>query len=395
MNADDPTPIRLAADTVTAAELDDLADWMRAGHQLTKGPETVRFEREFADWLGCEHAVFVNSGSSATLLMIDALRQTGRLRNRRAVAPAVSWVTTVAPLLQCGFDVALCDCDARHLGLDLAHLERLLQTHQPALLVLVHVLGHANDMAAIRDLCARHDVALLEDACEALGSVSAGGALGTQGAAGSFSFYFGHQMSTLEGGMVVTDDAELQQTMLSLRSHGWSRDLDPARRAALMERHGVDEVRNWYTFYHAGYNMRSTDLQAHLGRSQLRGMAAVVTARQRHFERYRRQLPGFFCQQSATAPLSSLAFGTLVANRAEVFAALREAGIESRPLICGNIGRQPFWLERFPPGDLPRADTVHDHGLYLPNHATLTEAEIDRVCAVFSAVARPWFFDDA
>lgn len=384
-----PRPIMLAEDTITQDELVSLSEWMLAGNRLTKASETLAFEEEFATWIGSLHAVYVNSGSSANLLMVAALKEAGRLRNTKAVAAAVSWITTVSPLLQLGFDVRLCDCDPVNLGLDLDHLEQLFREDPPGLLILVHVLGHANQMDEIRSLCDRHGTVLVEDSCEALGSSYRGRKLGTLGAAGSFSFYFGHHISTIEGGMVVTDDHDLHQIMLSLRSHGWSRDLSPEWRNRLAAEHGIDEFRNLYTFYFAGYNLRSTDLQAVLGRSQLTKLDTIVALRSRNFEGYRTRLPGYFCQNSPTDVLSSFAYGTFVENRMDTYRALADAGIECRPLICGNIGRHPFWLTNRPRQDLPNADRVHDHGIYLPNHQNLTDADIARVAEAFAAVARP------
>ncbi|MFV1465953.1 DegT/DnrJ/EryC1/StrS family aminotransferase [Phaeobacter sp. JH20_36] len=388
-NFQPPRPITLAQDTISRRELQQTADWMMAGNRLTKAEETTAFEAEFAAWMGCKHAVFVNSGSSANLLMIYAAREAGRLRNNKVIAPAVSWVTTVSPLIQFGFDVRLCDCDPTNLGLDLDHLERLCKEEAPALLILVHVLGHANHMAAIRDICERYDVLLLEDSCEALGSVSDGRKLGCHGTAGSFSFYYGHHISTIEGGMVVTDDSELHQVMLSLRSHGWSRDLNPTLRDQLQQDHNIDDFRNLYTFYYAGFNLRSTDLQAFIGRQQILKLDDICRVRERNFDIYAAQLRGFYRQDSETELLSSFAYGTLVENRMEVFEHLRDQDIECRPLICGNIARHPFWIRHYGHQVLPNADLIHDYGIYLPNHHNLSTADVTCVTDAFKAVARP------
>jgi len=381
--------IHLAEDTITKSELTELSEWMLAGNRLTKSHETVLFEEEFAKWMGSRYAVFVNSGSSANLLMIYAQKELGRLKNMRAIAPAVSWVTTVSPLLQFGFDTKLCDCDNSTLGLDLDHLETLCREHDPSVLILVHVLGHSNNVAEIKQICDKYDIILLEDSCEALGSEYRGAKLGTLGNAGSFSFYYGHHISTIEGGMVVTDDYELYQMMLSLRSHGWSRDLAHEKREALTKEYSVDEFRNLYTFYHAGFNLRSTDLQARLGRSQLTKLGAIAKVREQNFEEYRSGLQDFFVQTSEADPLSSFAYGTFVQNRLEVYEHLKANEIECRPLICGNIARHPFWLTANGPENLPNADTVHDFGIYLPNHHNLNSKDIDRVTRVFLEVARP------
>ncbi|TNJ40557.1 DegT/DnrJ/EryC1/StrS family aminotransferase [Phaeobacter sp. B1627] len=385
----DVKPVTLAEDTISQDELEQTAAWMLAGNRLTKAGLTTLFEEEFAAWMGCKHAVFVNSGSSANLLMIYAAQEAGRLRNKKVIAPAVSWVTTVSPLIQLGFDVRLCDCDPVNLGLDLEHLETLCREDAPAMLILVHVLGHANHMREIREICDRYGVLLLEDSCEALGSTYDARKLGCHGVAGSFSFYYGHHISTIEGGMVVTDDSELHQVMLSLRSHGWSRDLDPARRDSLQQEHGIDDFRNLYTFYHAGFNLRSTDLQAFIGRLQIAKLDDISWVRQANFNSYAAQLPDFFRQESDANLVSSFAYGTLVENRMEVYAHLKRQQIECRPLICGNIARHPFWTRRYGHQVLPNADLIHEFGIYLPNHHNLSTADVERVTTAFNAVARP------
>ncbi|MBT8155981.1 DegT/DnrJ/EryC1/StrS family aminotransferase [Epibacterium ulvae] len=382
-------PVLLAEETISQADLVSTTDWMLAGNRLTKAEMTAQFEAEFAEWMGCNHAVFVNSGSSANLLMIYAAKEAGRLRNNKVIAPAVSWVTTVSPLMQLGFDVRLCDCDPGNLGLDLDHLEALCRDEAPSMLILVHVLGHANHLREIKSICERYDVVLLEDSCEALGSVVDGRKLGGHGLAGSFSFYYGHHISTIEGGMVVTDDAELHQVMLSLRSHGWSRDLAPQRQADLQQTHKIDEFRNLYTFYYAGFNLRSTDLQAYIGLQQLKKLDQICETRARNFETYAQLLPDFYSQSSNAELLSSFAYGTLVENRMDVAGALKEEKIECRPLICGNIARHPFWVRAYGSQTLPQADLIHDYGIYLPNHHNLTTEDIARVAECFNAVARP------
>ena len=382
--------ISLACETISKGELASAAEWMLDSERLTKGPETVKFEEEFAAAVSARHAVYVNSGSSANLLVAAALSQSGRLRNNRVICPAVSWVTTVTPFTQLGFEVTLCDSDPSSLGLDVGHLKQLFEEQRPSVLVMVHVLGHPNAMDQIRQLAIEHDVIVIEDACEALGSSSPDGRpLGTHGLAGTFSFYYGHHISTIEGGMVVTNDFELYQLMLSIRSHGWSRDLDGGVQKRLTETHNVDDFRNLYTFYYEGFNLRPTDLHAFIGRSQLVGLQRLVDTRQRNFFQYRTELPGYWSQDSEFGTLSSFAYGTLLKNPAETAAALSRHGIESRPLICGNIGRHPFWTRKNGPQALPNADRVHDFGIYLPNHAELSSAQVTYVSDVFRTVAVP------
>lgn len=381
--------VKLADNTISAEEMAALADWLKEGHQVTKGPLTRQFEAEFAAYTGTKYSIMVNSGSSANLLMAYSLLEAGYLRNRKVIVPAVSWITTLSPFVQMGFECFLCDSDARDLGVDLNHLEELLKKEQPALLILVHILGHPNQMDAVRRLCAQHGCLVIEDACEALGSEYRGGKTGALGLAGSFSFYYGHHISTIEGGAITTSDDKLYSVMLSIRSHGWSRDVPEADRQAWKQAFQVDDFREFYSFYYAGYNLRSTDLNAYLGRLQLKRLPGIAQARARNFELYRQALPEFWSQSSEGGFTSSFAFGTYAQNRLEVSRHLLAHGIECRPLVCGSMGRQPFWIKKYGVTHLPVADKVHDYGLYLPNHANITAEDIAYVAKHFREVARP------
>src|SRR5882672_3988178 len=142
----------LAEDTIPVADLRELAGWLETNPWLSQGPLVREFERQWAAWLGTAHATFVNSGSSANLLMFYALLVSGRLRNRKVIVPAVSWATTVAPAIQLGFEPIMCDADKETFGLDLQQFEDLLRKHDPAAVIMVHVLGCPNDMEAVMNL---------------------------------------------------------------------------------------------------------------------------------------------------------------------------------------------------------------------------------------------------
>lgn len=386
--------IRLAHETISRRELVDAAEFLLSGQVLTKAGQTESFEEEFAASIGAKHAVYVNSGSSANLLVAASLRESGTLRNLKVICPAVSWVTTVTPFMHLGYEVILCDAEESSLGVDPLQLESLLRLHEPSILVIVHVLGHPNQMEKILELCSKYDVILIEDTCEALGSTSeAGESLGTLGLAGTYSFYYGHHISTIEGGMVATDDFDLWQIMRSMRSHGWSRDLDPGTRETLQADFAIDDFQALYTFFFPGFNFRSTDFQAFIGRGQLKKVDEIASTREKNFHAYRSRLGDYWFQNSPHGVLSSFAFGTAVRNRLETARALNQAGIEVRPLICGNIARHPFWLGRNSQQSFRVADFVHDFGIYLPNHASLGSREIARVCETFRNIAVPIFPD--
>lgn len=382
--------IKLAQDTIEQDEINNLADWIKQNNQLTKGPLTKQFESEFAQYIGSKYAVFVNSGSSANLLMYYACLEQGNLKNTKVIVPAISWITTLSPAIQLGFTPLLCDADKDDLGLDLTHFEELCEKEKPALAIVVHVLAHLNKMEEIRSICAKYNVQLIEDACEALGSQNKNIKAGNFGLAGSFSFYYGHHISTIEGGMVVTNDRELYNIMLSIRSHGWSRDIEPEYETIWKASFDVDEFRNLYSFYYPGFNLRSTDLNAFLGLSQIKKMDHIVAKRSANFEFYKKHLgEKYFYQKSNTSILSSFAYGTFAQNRLEVSHHLKSHKIECRPLVCGSMGRQPFWIKKYGEMHLPNADKIHDFGLYLPNHDKITEEEIHFVSEKFKEVAIP------
>jgi CDP-6-deoxy-D-xylo-4-hexulose-3-dehydrase len=386
--------IRLAENTITHEELLALSEWIPNSPQLTKGPLVIEFEKKFASFTGTKHCVMVNSGSSANLLMAYSLLEGNYLKNKKVVVPAISWITTLSPFLQFGFDVLLCDSNNVNLGLDTQKLEEIFIKEKPALLILVHVLAHLNDMEEINRLCEKYDVLLIEDACEALGTSDINGKkAGNLSLAGSFSFYYGHHISTIEGGAVTTNDTKLYNLMLSIRSHGWSRDVDSNFKEEWKKEFNIDDVREFYTFYYPGFNLRSTDLNAFIGISQLDKMDEIIKVRENNYNFYNKFLEGkYWKQESKFSELSSFAYGTIVENRMEVFNHLKKNDIEVRPLICGSMGKQPFWIKKYGHTPLEVADVIHDYGLYLPNHLYLDEEKIKFVCDKFKEVAVPKFF---
>jgi len=382
----------LAQDTISKKEIINLNKWLMQGNQLTKGKLTLQFEKKFSKYLNKKYSVFVNSGSSANLLMLSALIEGGKLKNKKAIVAAVSWVTTVTPFMQLNFDIDLCDCDVNNLGVDINHFEYLCKKNKPSVAIIVNVLGHPNDIHKIKKICKKYNVILLEDSCEALGTTLGSKKIGTHGLASSFSFYYGHHISTIEGGMVTTDDFDFYNVMLSIRSHGWSRDIAKSKKKKLLKKYKVDEFRDLYTFYYSGYNLRSTDLNAFLGLGQLKKINKISQVRYNNFLSYKENLKNFWYQGSLSNFISSFAYGTLVKNRMEVYKYLKKFNIETRPLICGNIGRHPFWTKKNGSSILINADIVHEYGLYLPNHYNLKKEDILFICQKFNEIAIPKFF---
>ena len=182
--------ITLVKDTINKEDVDNLIEWLKTYPRLTKGPKTIEFEEKWSKWNGSKYSVFVNSGSSANLLMLYALKVMGNLRNNKIVVPALAWATDMAPVIQLGFDPLIVDCNMQNLAVDTSQLESIFQYHKPAAMILVSVLGLSPDMDKIVELCKKHGVELLEDNCESQGTEFGGVKLGNFGIMSSFSTYF-------------------------------------------------------------------------------------------------------------------------------------------------------------------------------------------------------------
>jgi len=380
--------ITLVRDTINFDDVQKLIGWLQTNPKLTKGDLTIELEKLWSDWLGVKYSVYVNSGSSANLAAIYALLLSGKLRNNKIIVPAVSWVTTISPAIQLGMEPILCDCNKDNLGLDLDNLKRIIKEEKPSSLILVHVLGFSNDMDEIVSLCKEHDIKIIEDTCESIGSMYDNKKLGSIGDLGTFSFYFGHHVSTIEGGMITTNDEDLYHLLLSLRSHGWDRDLPETKKRELRDQHKVSDFRALYTFYYPGFNLRSTDLQAFIGKLQMDKIDDIVSIREKNYQLYHNLIDNkeWKINPSDKMYVSNFAYPIITSKINELVEALNENFIECRPLICGSINKQPFWYERYTDYKTPNADWLHINGLYLPNNHEMTEEEVIFVSEIVNNV---------
>jgi CDP-6-deoxy-D-xylo-4-hexulose-3-dehydrase len=319
--------------------------------------------------------------------MYSAIKESGRLKNMKVIVPSVGWVTSVAPAIQLGLEPVMCEADEETFALDLNHLEDLIGKHQPSAVVLVQVLGVPAQMDNLLAMKEKHGFILLEDSCAAIGSKYKGRTLGSFGDMGSFSFYFGHQMSTIEGGMVSTNDKGLNDLLLMHRSHGWSKDLDRGTHDQLVRDHKVDDFHSPFVFYEAGYNLRSTDLNAYIGIRQIEKLDWIMTRRSENHGRYLEQLgPHLYFQKAPEgSQVCSIHCGALATDREQrrsIVQALVDHGIETRIFSAGNLGLHPFWTKRYGPSSLPMADRIHHCGFFLPNHPSLELESVDSICEV-------------
>ena len=376
--------IKLVKDTIDADDINNLIDWLKTNPRLTKGDLTTKFEEQWSKWLGCKYSVFVNSGSSANLAAIYSLILSGKLKNKKIIVPAVSWVTTVTPAIQLGLEPIMCDCDINNLGLDINHLKKIISEENPSAIILVHVLGFPNHMSEIVELCNDNNILLIEDTCESIGSKYKDKNLGTFGDLSTFSFYFGHHMSTIEGGMISTNNEELYHILLSIRSHGWDRDLPEKKQKELREKYKIGDFRSLYTFYYPGFNLRATDLQAFIGLNQMEKLNLIINNRYENYLKYKEGIKNEFWSISPDDHcfISNFSFPIITKNINKLITDLRDNNIECRPLICGSINEHPFWYERFGKTELPNSKIVHEYGLYLPNNHQMSEYEINKIINV-------------
>ncbi len=379
----------LAGEAIDMRIIDALCEWLKTNPQLTKGNLTQRFEDYWSTWLGVNHTLFCNSGSSANLLALNALLAASYTSaDHKAVVPSVGWVTSISPFIQLGIEPIMCEADPHTFGLDADYLETLL-VRNPAInvVMLVQVLGVPNAMEDILYLQEHFGFHLIEDACAAAGSTYHGRKVGTFGNISTNSTYFGHQLPTIEGGTVSTNNSLLYETLLMLRSHGWLKDLPESARNQYMLDYNIDPFHEPFTFILPGYNLRPTEIQAFIGIEQLKTWEAFILKRFENHNLYRDLLKDFVTMQhyDADSIISSIHFGALAQSTEErkaIVTALTTASIETRIFSAGNLGLHPFWQDLYGIASFPVADSIHYRGFFLPNNHTLSKEDITFIADV-------------
>lgn len=369
------------------ATKEELSRFIASADRLSMHVKCLEFEREFARYQGRSESILFNSGGSANLALIQALKNLGKLKSGDRVGfSALTWSTNVMPLIQLGLVPVPIDIHPRTLNVMSSNIkERLGQTNLAALFI-TNAMGMAGDLNEVRELCHTEGILLLEDNCEALGTELAGEKAGNFGLAATFSFFVAHHMSTIEGGMVSTDDPELAAMLRMVRANGWDRNLPASDQLEVRAEHDVSsELEAKYTFYDLGFNLRPTEITGFLGVTQLRYLQQNIDARQETHLRLedvaRQNAELFQLTHEHLSVLSSFAFPVVTNDpslRSKYLAQFAGAGVEIRPMIAGNIQRQPFYSKYVSDQyELPGADFIHDCGFYCGNYPELTEIDIE------------------
>lgn len=350
-----------------------------ASGMFTMGANVQAFERDFVKYIGSKYCVMVNSGSSANLLMVAALFYTKNSkfklkRGDEVIVPAVSWSTTYYPLYQYGLKIKFVDIDLNTLNYDLEQLERAV-TDETRVIMAVNLLGNPNDFDRINQIIDGRDIVLIEDNCESLGATFGGRHAGTFGLMGTYSSFFSHHISTMEGGLVTTDDEEIYHILLSLRAHGWTRNL-PKFNHVCSEK-SDDPFEESFRFVLPGYNVRPLELEGALGVEQVKRLPSIVEERRKNGRAMQAVLghhPELLMQQEI-GESSWFGFSLVIrpgssVSRPDLVKKLASLGFECRPIVAGNFAKNEvvkyFDHEIF--GELRNAEHIDRNGLFIGNH---------------------------
>ena len=384
----------LTCDTWGSEELEAIQAVVASG-RFTMGPRVKEFEEEFAAKFGSRYGVMVNSGSSANLVSIAALsfkKERPLQRGDEVIVPAISWSTTYYPLLQYGLKLRFVDIDPNTMNMDVAQLKAAL-TPRTRALVAVSILGNPCALDVMRSFCQQHGLYFFEDNCESMGATLNGKQCGTFGDLATFSTFYSHHISTMEGGMILTDDEELYQLCLSLRAHGWTRDLPADNKICSPRDNDFFEA---YRFILPGYNVRPLEMSAAIGSAQLPKLDEMVKIRRQnaqYFQEYFANDPRLVIQRENG--VSSWFSFTMVIKpgsgleRPKVLAALKEANIQYRIITGGNFLRHEvirYFDYEIVGGATPHADHAHDHGFFIGNFPFQAQERIAHLRDVLAKV---------
>lgn len=357
------------------------------------GPKVAKYEKEFASYFGAKHAVMCSSGSTANLIMTAALFYTKTPRLKQGdeiIVPAVSWSTTYFPLQQHGLKLKFVDIDSETLNYNLSDLKEAI-TKQTKAIMAVNLLGNSNDFDAIFEMIDKKDIVLIEDNCESMGAKYNGKYTGTFGVMGSFSSFFSHHISTMEGGMVVTDDEEFYHVLLCLRAHGWTRNLPKNNRVFNKSDYWFEEA---FRFVLPGYNVRPLEMSGAIGSEQLLKLDGFINQRRKNAEHFITLFKddNRFIIQKELGESSWFGFSFIIKdlklNRKKIIEVLTKAKIDSRPIVTGDFTKNEVmrFFDYDKHNSLPNADQLHYNGFFVGNSQESLISELDYLKEVLSNV---------
>lgn len=373
---------KLCDDTWDTEEIEAIHRVIQS-NRFSMGEEVKQYEKEFAEKFGTRYAVMVSSGSAANLLAIAALVYSGKLKAKdEVIVPAVSWSTTYFPLFQMGLKLRFVDIDRETLNIDVKQIRAAI-TPNTKMIFAVNLLGNPNEFEEIFTICKENNIIMIEDNCESLGAMYQGKQLGTLGLLGTYSTFYSHHLCTMEGGMVVTEDEELYHYMLCIRAHGWTRNLP--KNSSIYTKTEEDFYES-FNFIVPGFNLRPLEMEAAIGREQLKKMDEIIANRQKNAVYFKGKMQEFQdilvqkeIESSSWFGFSILLQGEYAGRRNQVVKRLSEKQIEVRPIVAGNFVRNKVihYMDYSIAGTLKNADDIHENGFFIGNHSKENRAQIE------------------
>ncbi len=368
-----------------------LSDFILRTERLSMGSECLAFEKKFSAFQNTREAVLFNSGGSANLALIQSLKNLDLLKEGSKVGfSALTWSTNVMPIIQMHMTPVPLDIHVNTLNVMSDTIEERLESETLDALFLTNALGFTGDLFQIRKICKDQNIILIEDNCESLGTELPSGKAGNFGLAGTSSFFVAHHMSTVEGGMVTTNDRRLAEMLRIVRANGWDRNLDETQQTSIRAKYAIkSEFDAKYTFYDLGYNLRPTEITGFLGLYQIQFLEENITIREQNYQTFEqtvRENPDLITpEHSHITRLSNFALPIICrtpALRDEYIARFVASDVEVRPIIAGNIQRQPFYSKYVHRTyDLPGAEFIHNCGFYCGNYPELSDKDLETLCS--------------
>ena len=371
-------------DSISLSDKWQMIKFILSSNKFTNGEKVLEFEKAWSQWLGCRYSLYVNSGSSANLLLMSAIKEKYKLTHKdKVLLPACTWSTNVSPVLQCGLLPVFCDVNLDNYSFDITHLAEIARNHSDIKVIFVtHLLGFSANIELYKFLFPK--AVILEDICESHGCLGpTGDKRGTAGEGSTFSFYYGHHMTTVEGGMVCTNDPELYALMKIKRSHGLARELPIEDYGTAIAKY--PEIDPRFLFMTDGYNFRNSELYAVLGLNQLKRLDKNIALRRKNFATFMDIIEDysetFYIPVANMETNSSYAFPLVTYDHEDAFRLkklLEEAGIETRPIVGGNLLKHPFLNSYIMSGGADKkrnVDVLNNNGVYIGNNQFIGDKE--------------------
>lgn len=373
----------LMKDTITLADRLKMAKFVLFTSRLTNGPKVREFEKEWSNWLECDYSLYVSSGSTANSLLISSVKELYNLQDGdKVIVPACTWVTNVAPVIQSGLTPIFCDVNLRNFSFDEDDLEYIAQKHPDVKAIFItHLLGISANVEKYKKLFP--NALILEDICESHGVENNEGVRRGKDSLGStFSFYFGHHMTTIEGGMVCTNNKDLYELMRMKRSHGMARESSPERFQQYIEEN--PDISKQFLFMTDGYNFRNHEVCAVLGLSQLKRLNDMIEIRRKNYKDFclsiARNTHNFYVPEYKPGN-SSFCFPIICKdpeNMNKLKNIFDSKEIEHRPIVSGNLLRHPAFkkYEVCTRKDELNVEVLHTSGVYVGNSHFVTSQQM-------------------